>query len=531
MLGQQFEATNSVSDKVIKNTAYNIAGRSWFILVAFFLTPYIVRHIGLERYAIWSFVSVITGYFSLFDFGIGLSFVKYIAEFFAKKEYEKINQILNAGFIFYAVFAVFILAISVLYIDPIIGVFKIPAGLYQEAAFVFLVGIAIFVLANALSPFAAIQAGLQRLDISNTVNILLSIVNIAGTVLVIEKGWGLRGLILNNAVVFFIHSGINIVIAARLLPFFRFRLSFYGRDMLGKLFKFGYRIQIARISSVVTTQTDKILIAYFVGLGWVTYYQLGSSIIYYAMAIPSLIVSALIPAFSEVEAKGERPKLIEAYLRSTKYLAFCVAPVFVFLILASPNIMLAWMGKGFEKSVLIIKILSASWLINTLAQVAASVCIAIDQPQIMANGSIIIAGLNILFSIVLVKLFGFYGIAWGTLLSVNAGTVYFLFRLHKALAVSFSRLIRVTSASFLASFFAAAGTYAVYSFLAPMIITRGRLTALVVLLAQGAVFSILYLLGAVYARLFNRADMEFFAQKFTWIRFLLPRLFAEYGKQ
>ncbi len=109
MLDQQFEIGASVSDKVIKNTSYNIAGRTWSVLVGLFLTPYILRHIGLERYAIWSFVGVITGYFSLFDFGIGLSFVNYISEFFAKKEYEKINQILSTGFVFYTVFAVFIL--------------------------------------------------------------------------------------------------------------------------------------------------------------------------------------------------------------------------------------------------------------------------------------------------------------------------------------------------------------------------------------------------------------------------------------
>lgn len=517
----------AIADKVIRNTAYNTAGKIWSILVGLFLTPYIISHVGIERYAIWSLASVITGYFSLFDFGVGLSFVKYMAEFFARKEYEKVNQIISTGFIFYSLLGGLILIISLVCINPLTVIFKVPAGLYQEAAFVFLVGIAIFVAANALSPFASVQSGLQRQDITNKISFVLSIVNISGTVLVMEKGWGLRGLILNNALVLVIHGALNIIIASRLLPGFKFSAAYCNRPVFAKLFKFGCRIQIARLSAVVNTQTDKILIAYFFSLAWVTFYQLGSGIIYQVMTIPSLLINALIPAFSEIEAKGDRPKLIEAYLRSTKYMAFFVLPLFAFLVVAAPTLMLAWMGKGFESSVWIIRILSAAWVLNSVAQVAGSVCIAIDKPQIMSSGSVIMVALNIILSVILVKLFGFYGVAWGTFLAVNIGTVYYVARLHKELSMPFSRIIRVTLPAVWAGLFAAVFTYALSISFSAQGLISGRSSALAILSIQGIAYSGAYLAMIFYSKLFNAADIDFLGEKAPFMRGFLLKL---YGK-
>ncbi|MDP3786627.1 MAG: MATE family efflux transporter, partial [Candidatus Omnitrophota bacterium] len=122
----------SLSQKIVRNTIFNAVGRFWGILVALFLTPYIIHHIGIERFGILAIVGAITGYFGLFDFGIGTSFVKYIAEFYAKKEYKKINQVVNTGFIFYSVFAILIIILAFFIINPILTLFKIPAHLYDE---------------------------------------------------------------------------------------------------------------------------------------------------------------------------------------------------------------------------------------------------------------------------------------------------------------------------------------------------------------------------------------------------------------
>ena len=94
----------NISHKIIRNSVFNILGRAWGALVALFLIPYIIKYIGVERYGVWALVGVLTGYFGLLDFGIGYAFSKYIAEFYAKKDYDEINRIVNTGFVFYFLF-------------------------------------------------------------------------------------------------------------------------------------------------------------------------------------------------------------------------------------------------------------------------------------------------------------------------------------------------------------------------------------------------------------------------------------------
>ena len=82
----------------------------------------------------------------------------------------------------------------------ILAILKIPPALSQEVTFVFWVGIFTFCVSNAASSFVAVQSGLQRMDIYNKVSLAVSIPYALGTVLALEMGYGLRGLIVVSAI-------------------------------------------------------------------------------------------------------------------------------------------------------------------------------------------------------------------------------------------------------------------------------------------------------------------------------------------
>ena len=119
---------NSISLKIIRNTVFNIAGRSWSVLVSLVLTPYILHRIGMERFGIWALAGSLTGYFSLLDFGVGASFVKYIAEFNARNEHEKVNQLVNSGWILYSILGILIMAAALFLVRPLFVFFKVPSA-------------------------------------------------------------------------------------------------------------------------------------------------------------------------------------------------------------------------------------------------------------------------------------------------------------------------------------------------------------------------------------------------------------------
>ena len=85
--------------------------------------------------------------------------MKYIAEFYARKEYGKINAVVNTGTAFYFVFGVGVFAFAFFFIEPVLSLLSIPPGLHKETAFVFVFGVGIFSISSALGAFASVRGG------------------------------------------------------------------------------------------------------------------------------------------------------------------------------------------------------------------------------------------------------------------------------------------------------------------------------------------------------------------------------------
>ncbi|MDD5546635.1 MAG: flippase [Candidatus Omnitrophica bacterium] len=425
----------SLSQKIIRNTVFNAAGDFWGILIALFLTPYIIHHIGIERFGILAIVGAITGYFSLFDFGIGSSFVKYIAEFYAKKDYEKINQVVNTGFVFYSIFAIFIIISTFFIINPLLALFKIPTHLYNEALFVFLLGIVLFGVTNALSPFLAIQGGLQRMDITNKVAISLSIPSAAGTIFFLEKGYGLPGLMVNMAIFFVISSVIGIAIAFKILPELRFNPLLFSRAIFRKLFGFGYKMQVSAIAGMLHFQIDKFILVYFLNLGFVTYYSVAAQLASKIRELPLLLVSAVFPAASELDARDDKETLHKLYFRSMKYVILIGLPMSVAAILLANPFIALWLGKGYEMTALTLQILIVGYFFNMITGPGFFILNGLGKPQYGMRSSILSTFLKLTLSILLVVKIGYFGVVIGTAVSMIIAAIYFIFAAHKVMNI------------------------------------------------------------------------------------------------
>lgn len=484
----------STSGKILKNTVYNAIGRFWGIAVAVVMAPYIINNVGIERYGIWAFVGVLTGYFSLLDFGVGTSFVKYIAEYYAKRDHENISRLISTGVIFYLGFAALVIPLSFLVIDPLLRFFSIPAELYSEAFFVFQVGVMLFAVSGAVNAFQSIQGGLQRMDISNSISIIISIPMIAGTVYVLESGYGLRGLILNNVVVLALSCVLNVFSGFRLLPGLSLSPRLFCREMFKRLFTFGYKLQFSRIADLVVFQADRLLIAYFLNLSSVGFYQLGSTMAQNMRQLPLLLVSAILPAASDMDAKKEHEKLRELYFRGSKYLVLVSFPLVFFTIISAPLIMFIWMGSGYEKSAWVIRVLAGGYLVNLLAGVGTSIGAAIGKPEFQMGAAIVSGVTNIILSVALISLFGFLGAALSATIALVLGPLYFFVKLHAQLGVSTRDLIRrIVLLPLAACLLPAVTAWLVNSGFIPVGRALTRLAALQIFVVEGAAFSGVYI--------------------------------------
>src|SRR5437762_11307162 len=94
------------SKRLVTNTFFNLLGRCWSFLLALLLTPYILWHLDVREFGTWVLLSIFISSFNLLDLGLGSSFVKHIAEFYAHEDYGRINRVLFSGLVFYGLFGI-----------------------------------------------------------------------------------------------------------------------------------------------------------------------------------------------------------------------------------------------------------------------------------------------------------------------------------------------------------------------------------------------------------------------------------------
>jgi O-antigen/teichoic acid export membrane protein len=423
------------SQKLVTNTLFNLLGRFWSFLIALLLTPYILVHLDVREFGTWVALSIFISSFSLLDLGLGSAFVKHIAEYYAHRDFDRINRVLSSGIIFYAVIGILQISIGLLLEGPLFNLFRVPKS--SEAYLLVLLSCA---LSNVSVMFLSVFKGIQRMDQSNSLEIKVSIINAIGTVLFLKTGLGMRGLAMNA----FINACFAMLLTwwalKRMLPMVSIRWNF-DRKLVRNMFGYGIKLQVSQVSGLICFRMDKLIVSRFLGIASVSFYEVSSRLTSFMRALPLVMISALIPATSELDAKNDRTKIVRTYLLASKYMAMVTIAAVAFLIVEARSVITFWLGNGFENSVLLVQILAIGYGANVLGGPASQTGAGVGRPEFDMRSTVLLAVLNPIFSIFLVRKFGAAGAAAGNSLAFTIATIYLLITFHRNYLASSVRRI------------------------------------------------------------------------------------------
>ena len=359
-----------------------------------------------------------------------------------------------------------------------------------------------------MSPFRSLQLGLQRMDISNKIAVVASFPQIVGTIVFLENGYGLPGLMVNSAVVLFISSSIDLVAAFRILPDLKFNPKLFRKETFKRLFEFGYKIQIVKLGSLAGPQTDKLLISYFLSLGLVAFYQLSSTIIEQVKGFILLITSALLPAVSELDACNRSDRIRLLYLKSLKYTIFVALPLSFFIFINARLIIISWINQDLEKATIALQILMLAFFINILTGPGSVISAGIGKPEYQMRVAIIVFFLNLPLSIFFIFIYGFVGVLIGTAISYASSGLYFIHLINRELNVSFRDFASHTRAPFLACLASLGANGILIHLLAPYSPFKGRLINIGILSLYGLVFGSIFLAVLILNKYFDKEELS-----------------------
>jgi O-antigen/teichoic acid export membrane protein len=413
------------SRKLIVNTFFNLLGRFWSFAATILLTPFIWAHLTRGEFGVWVLLSVFLESFTLLDFGLGSAFVKFISAYYTHDDYERINRVLFSGLAFYIVQGMFLVGIGLAARGLLFSFFDISGA---ETAYVYV--LVACALSNIGFMFLSVFRGAQRMDRSNAIEMGLSILNVVGAVAVLQLGWGLSGLAINalfNAVVMVVVAWWSV---KRAMPWMSLALH-VDRPLLREMFSYGAQILVSRVGGLVSFRLDKLIVARFLGLAAVPFYEFSARLSALVRAFPLLTMSALIPATSELGARNDKEKILYTYLMTSKYVALITIGLVAFVVLEADAILRLWLGAGVEQSVILVQILVIGYGANVLVGAASQTGAGVGRPEFDMRSTILLMVLTPTLGILLVQEFGAAGVATGTTTALIVAAIYLLVAFHR----------------------------------------------------------------------------------------------------
>lgn len=433
----------SLGEKIVRANITEIIKFFLIFPISFLLTPLFVRYLGVENYGVYILIGSWIAYIKLSELNIGQTSVKYIAEYSAREDFKTINKILNTSFIVYAVIALLVFILFLFTMDWLITkFFPVPANMIHIAKFIFVLGLATFGFELLFSPFYSILWGLQRLDIKNILETIFSWLWLLVAFLVLVKGFGLKGVAIAAFCFAFLRHTVILFIVKWVFPKMRWNLFLADFKIFKKILHFSLKMLTTNLATLARIHANIIILSYFLGLVYVTYYQIGFKLVNYIEQIPLLIIFPIMPAASELYAKGDKTRLKTLYLRSTKYVETIALPIALGLLIFGQRFISLWLGPGFEKSLMVVIYLSIAYLFTTIMFIPSNILYGIGKVNIIMFTSMLYVFLNVFLSILLVMRYGYIGAIYGFFIANIIDTICVIVLFHKVTNFSFSEMIR-----------------------------------------------------------------------------------------
>ena len=429
------------------NAATNASVMLVKVGVVFLVTPIIVHRLGDTRYGIWIFISSITAYLQMGDFGVRSAMIRFVARYDGLKDREGINRVVNTSSAVLACVAVIVLAITLLagWLGRLPS--SIPFELAAEARwFLVLSGIQVAMLLSISVPQATL-AGLGRFPVRNSIAVVSLLLRQAALVVTVCCGGGLVTvgvvLVANCAVDY----GMLSWAVRRCFPALAYSRRYVDREMLRTICAYGVNVFAGDIAFLAIGQSAPLIIgACLVSTDYNTYYSLGASLKDYTLSILSMVIFVLIPAVSKWQAAGDHTAIRSLLIHATRYSLYFILPIeFGLLVLGHPFLAI-WMGQKYaDAGYGTLIILSVPLALYAIAMVASRVLQGIGKVRPLAFLTAMQAVLTVALSVALARPYGIEGVAWGVSMALALAAPATAILACRCVQVSFLTLLRQAS--------------------------------------------------------------------------------------
>ena len=400
------------------NVIMNWVAMAVGMIVPFFLTPFVIRSLGVAAYGVWILAVSTVSYLNILDLGLRSAIIRFVSKAEAEGKPEDATAAIGAALWVRILISSGVALISIALLFP--HLFKVPAGMQEPAQITVLMCALSVALTLVSGVFGAVLAAIHRFDVLSSISAVQTLLRAGGVILILSSGHGLVSLAYWEVIVTLLGGLTTTAIALKIFPLCRVSVARPDMEILKRIWSYSFTTFIFIIAVQIIVNTDNLVVGALISVGMVAFYSIGGSLMGYSWQVVSAISTTFTPMASNMEAGGKSQELQRLLIRGTQATLGIALPISVALLLRGKTFISLWMGPQYsEIAGTVLQILIISQFFGVADGTAASIMMAIDKHKPVAKSAVVEAVLNLGFSILLVKTVGIYGVAWGTSISMT----------------------------------------------------------------------------------------------------------------
>jgi O-antigen/teichoic acid export membrane protein len=408
------------------NALHAISGRFAAVLVWLWLTPMILRGLGVERYGLWALFFALTGQLASLDFGLVQGTLRHVAAARERGDHEAAGSFATLALLGYVTLGIAWLAVLAVFMNPILSWLHIPAAHLASARFAMWVGPGVFVLTGFASVMMAVAQACGRFDIGNLITLAPTGVLAIGVAPVLRNGGGLEGLVVTVAAGWLLAVAMGFALLTVAARDFRWMSPARSVVTLPAAVRFGAPLQLTTLLWTVNLQVDKLLIARYISLAAVGTYELGARVAMSAFTFPQLLLSAALPAAAAIHAREDDARLRELHDRLSRYVLTAAAVTTAGLLGCADRLYSVWLGPGHADSALVLRGLAFGRALLLAAGAGSVIARAIGRTSLEIWYHVIGVTVHLGLAMLLLPRLGITGVLIAGAAGYLAGSVLFV---------------------------------------------------------------------------------------------------------
>src|SRR3989338_841041 len=379
-------------------------------IIAYLTRIVLARNLSTEEFGLFYSVFTVIIFFLFFrDLGFGEALVKYIAEFRAQNQPEKIKTAITSVFTFQLIGSILIAIIFLIFSDYLaVHYFKNP-----RAALILRVLVLYTIFSVLFTTIKAVFQGFQQMFLYSTIEFAKNLIILVLILLFFYFNLGIFSPVLAFVMVSPILFLIYFPFLLKRCLFFQHKLTHF-KEVSKKLIFFSIPVFATSVGGMIIGYVDTLVLTYYWTLTQVGIYNavLPSALIF--IFFGKALCSVIYPLSSELWAKGDKKRLSQGISLLHRYVFVLIIPIMIPIIVYSKFFLTTFFGVDYGAGALAFQILLVGVSFYILASVNNNMISAIGKPKEVTVIVFLAAASNFGLNILLIPKYGINGAAFAT---------------------------------------------------------------------------------------------------------------------